>query len=613
MRKQYLLLGLVAALLATNAVPVTLSAQGKLEAVLKAEQERIKVIEMVKPSVVAIFARGGRGGGSGVLIDKEGYALTNYHVVASARDGTMQCGLADGVLYEAALVSRDKVGDVALIKLLPEKKGKPFPFSKMGDSDKVREGDWSLAMGNPFLLATDFNPTVTFGMVSGVHRYQYPSGTILEYTDCIQIDTSINPGNSGGPLFNMKGELIGINGRGSFDKRGRVNSGVGYAISINQIKNFMGHLRAGLDIDHASLGAVVTTLEDSSGLGSVVFSDMLEEADVTRRGLEYGDELVSFDGRDIRTVNQFKNVMGLYPRGWRIPLTYRREGAEKQIIARTMGVQARVIGGGNAPKRRPKGPKINPKIPNIPNRSPALKYVIRKPGFVNYYFNKQERDRVLKNFRAVGDFTKYKGKDFTVVGDIRLKYSNNASPWDLTVREENDGKKTEPVVRMKINVFPYQLRPIASDLTNAEYKVPVGSGGYLAAMFLYNRLLTMGTDGFITCKHAGYERIYPPLPNGRNPDNWKKTETIAEVIQATYGPYTVKWYFEKHSDETEPQKLVAMEMRTKEEEDPCEVYFTDYRPVNGQLIPHAHHVRYVNTDGDLVPYGNIRGKSFQWK
>src|ERR1019366_9381611 len=89
----------------------------------------------------------------------------------------------------------------------------------------------------------------------GVHRYQPPAGIFLEYTDCIQIDTSINPGNSGGPLFNMDGELIGINGRGSFEKRGRVNSGVGYAISINQIKNFLGHLRSGLETDHATLGA----------------------------------------------------------------------------------------------------------------------------------------------------------------------------------------------------------------------------------------------------------------------------------------------------------------------------------------------------------------------
>src|ERR671929_103732 len=130
--------------------------------------------------------------------------------------------------------------------------------------------DWALAMGNPFLLATDFTPTVTFGLISGVHRYQYPSGTLLEYTDCIQIDTSINPGNSGGPLFNADGELVGINGRGSFEKRGRVNSGVGYAISTNQIKNFLRHLRAGIDTDHATLGASVETENEDGALSKMV-------------------------------------------------------------------------------------------------------------------------------------------------------------------------------------------------------------------------------------------------------------------------------------------------------------------------------------------------------
>src|SRR5262249_56199687 len=149
-------------------------------------------------------------------------------------------------------------GEVAHMGVLAKEKGKPFRLVKLGDSDKVKAGDWSLAMGNPFSLAMDFTPTVTYGVISGVNRYQPPEGKgLLEYTDCIQIETSINPGNSGGPLFNMKGELIGINGRGSFEKRRRINSGVGYAISINQIKNFMGHLRAGLDTDHASLCAIV--------------------------------------------------------------------------------------------------------------------------------------------------------------------------------------------------------------------------------------------------------------------------------------------------------------------------------------------------------------------
>src|SRR5215510_11525973 len=121
------------------------------------EKERIAVIQKVKPSVVAIFARGGQGGGTGVLISDDGYALTNFHVVQPTGP-TMQCGLADGVLYDGVLVGWDMVGDVALIKLLPKKEGDKFPYAPMGDSDLVKMGDWSIAMGNPFLLATDFTP-----------------------------------------------------------------------------------------------------------------------------------------------------------------------------------------------------------------------------------------------------------------------------------------------------------------------------------------------------------------------------------------------------------------------------------------------------------------------
>src|SRR6185437_3773970 len=254
-RWRYLLAGLLPALFLAA---LSIRAEDLDKRVAEMETKRVAVIEKVQPSVVAVLT----GGGSGVLISEDGYALTNFHVTSAARSPVMKCGLPDGILYDAVLVGLDKVGDVALIKLLPKKPGDKFPFARLGDSDKVKAGDWSLAMGNPFMLATDFTPTVTHGLVSGVHRYQYPAGTLLEYTDCIQIDTSINPGNSGGPLFNMDGELIGINGRGSFEKRGRVNSGVGYAISINQIKNFMGQLRAGLDTDHASLGALVASSED---------------------------------------------------------------------------------------------------------------------------------------------------------------------------------------------------------------------------------------------------------------------------------------------------------------------------------------------------------------
>ena len=191
-----------------------------------------------------------RSGGSGVLISADGYAISNFHVTSGSAS-FLKCGLNDGRVYDAVLVGIDPTGDVSLIRLLGRS---DFPFATAGNSDNVRAGDQCLALGNPFLLASDFSPTVTWGIVSGTRRYQYPSGTFLEYTDCIQIDASINPGNSGGPLFDIQGRWIGINGRASFEKRGRVNSGAAYAISVNQVLHFVDHLKCGLIVDHGQIG-----------------------------------------------------------------------------------------------------------------------------------------------------------------------------------------------------------------------------------------------------------------------------------------------------------------------------------------------------------------------
>ena len=121
-----------------------------------------------------------------------------------------------------------------------------------------------MVIGNPFPLATNLKPTVTYGILSGVGRYQYPSGTLLEYGDCLQTDASVNPGNSSGPIYDAEGRLLGIIGRCSFEKRGRVNVGVGYAISINQAENFIGYLHSGRIVDHATLGATVSTDPDGA-------------------------------------------------------------------------------------------------------------------------------------------------------------------------------------------------------------------------------------------------------------------------------------------------------------------------------------------------------------
>lgn len=597
--------GLLGCLVIAAAVGV---ARADLAQVMKAEAERVAVVQKVKPTVVAIFARGGQGGGTGVLISPDGYALTNFHVVQPTGP-TMQCGLPDGVLYDAVLVGLDRVGDVALIKLLPKQDGQKFPYAVMGDSDKVREGDWSIAMGNPFLLATDFNPTVTFGLVSGVNRYQYPAGILLEYTDCLQIDTSINPGNSGGPLFNMSGELIGINGRGSFDKRARINSGVGYAISINQIKNFLGHLKAGIDTDHASLGATVATETEKSGLGRMRVQQILEEADAYRRGLDIDDEVVSFAGRTMGSVNQFKNVLGIYPRGWRLPLEYRRERTKKEVLVRLMGVQRKELkddaipGDENPDLPRPK-PKDGQPIPKkiiLPGKGtapqgPAAKFYEKKAGFANHYFNKLEKDRLLSQFSKASGLP---GRDgtWTLDGTVRLKKLRTESKATFVIGEESD--EGGPFASVQIDQFPYKVLPLKVQ-DAALLRLPESSGGLLMSMYLWRRMLTLGEKGFKEVEHGGVEPIYPPTVDGEPVKSLADLRKDAEVLITRDGPFLNKWFFSP-TDQT----LLAMETKLKEHEDPCELYFSDYRPVAGRLLPHRISVRY----GDLH-YGTFAIASY---
>ncbi|HBJ34296.1 MAG TPA: serine protease, partial [Planctomycetaceae bacterium] len=292
----------------------------------EAERLRIEAVDRALPATVCIFVPGGGGGGSGVLISPDGYALTNFHV-SSPAGSYMRCGLSDGRIYDAVIIGIDPVGDLALIRLLGRD---DFPYVEIADSRKAQVGQWCMVIGNPFLLATNLQPTVTWGILSGVGRYQYPSGTLLEYADCLQTDASINPGNSGGPLFDDSGRLLGIVGRASFEKRGRVNVGVGYAISINQAMNFLGDLHSGRIVDHATLGATVATDPD----GGARVSNILDSSDAYRRGLRYGHTVVEIDGRSVNTANQVQNVLATLPPQWRVPLVYMDRGQRISTLVR---------------------------------------------------------------------------------------------------------------------------------------------------------------------------------------------------------------------------------------------------------------------------------------
>jgi S1-C subfamily serine protease len=552
--------------------------------VLEAEKKRVAAIEKVRPSIVAVYS----AGGSGVVIDEEGYALTNFHVTSSKP--TMKCGLPDGVSYDAVLVGEDKVGDVALIKLIPKKPGQKFPYAKLGDSDKLRAGDWSLAMGNPFLLSTDFTPTVTFGLISGVHRYQYPAGTLLEYTDCIQIDTSINPGNSGGPLFNMDGELVGINGRGSFEKRGRVNSGVGYAISINQIKNFLGQLRAGMDTDHASLGASMESESEDGALSSIIVRSIID-SDAQRRGLDVGDKLISFAGRPMTTVNQFKNVLGLFPKGWRVPLVYRRENERHEVLVRLMGIQRQEL--------ESSGPRPAAARP-MPASGPAAKFFTRKAGFANYYFNLQAQRAQLAGFKKSGDFTGLTGNwllECTGILHTAARGKNIKAAFTILERGAADGKSVK--VLADVDGLDYTLEPLNPSEKADNFKQPTESGGLLLALYQYRQLLAFGPKGFVgDFSHGGSEPFYPPPKSEKEKRNYVKQRVECDVLRTKHAGVPAKWYFAQADDKEgrwQKGQMIGFEVTADRDEDPCEVYLSEYRDVRGagagRKLPHRIEVR----------------------
>ncbi|WP_166826276.1 S1C family serine protease [Thalassoroseus pseudoceratinae] len=536
------------------------------KAVLEAQQRRIEVIERVSKTVVAIFGASGGGGGSGVLISPDGYALTNFHVTSGAGD-FMKCGLNDGRLYDAVIVGIDPTGDVAMIKLLGRD---DFPAATLGDSDEVRVGDWAYAMGNPFLLATDFRPTITYGIVSGVHRYQEPaSNNFLEYTDCIQVDSSINPGNSGGPLFSDDGKVIGINGRGSFEKRGRVNSGAGYAISINQIKHFMEHLKSGRIVDHATLGATVTTRTD----GTVMVANILENSEAYKLGLRSGDELISFAGRPIRSVNQFKNVLGIYPKGWKLPLTYRQEQDRQTIYPRLRALhRASEMVFDKKPVEPPKQPKPDapkddpkkPKMPQIPGHSkpkPPAEYahmLVKKPGFANYYFNEQEQDRIFEGLNSTGDFSSLNGS-WTIAGQ-----TGDGQEFELIINDQS--------VEMQQGNQEFSQK-LGLDGTPTD--LPPGSGGLLTSLAAYRLLLTEGKKPFSDTYYLGAE----PL-DGNGPR--------VDVLISKWITTEIRWYFDQTN-----QQLLGFDTYLSEDALPCEVRIQQRQDVDGRQFPSELLVRHI--------------------
>jgi len=259
--------------------------------------------------------------GSGFIINKDGYIITNNHVVAGADEVVVI--LAEGDEYPAKVLGTDEKTDIALIKIEP-KDG--LPTCKLGDSDKTRVGDWVVAIGNPFGLGH----TVTAGIVSAKGR-DIGAGA---YDDFIQTDAAINPGNSGGPLFDTAGNVVGINS--AIYSRTGGYQGIGFAIPINLAKNIVAQLEDKGSVTRAWLGVLIQQItpeiQDSLGLkgreGALV-ADVVKGGPAQKAGIERGDVILQFNGQKVANQHELPTMVAYLPVGTEVKVVVLRDGKEK--------------------------------------------------------------------------------------------------------------------------------------------------------------------------------------------------------------------------------------------------------------------------------------------
>jgi serine protease Do len=262
--------------------------------------------------------------GSGVIVDASGIVLTNAHVVERAAE--IEVVTADAKKHKAKLVGVDRRTDLAVLKL---QGGGPFPSATLGDSDKMKVGDWVLAIGSPFGL----QQTVTAGIISAKGRSIDPSNA---FSDFLQTDAAINPGNSGGPLVNMSGEIIGINS--AILSRSGGNVGIGFSIPINMAKRIYTELAAKGKVTRGWLGVSIqaVTPELAKGFGlkepkGVLISDVVQDSPADKAGIAAGDIVTEFDGKTVETPQDLQKVVALTSPGKGVPIKVWRDKAEKTL------------------------------------------------------------------------------------------------------------------------------------------------------------------------------------------------------------------------------------------------------------------------------------------
>jgi serine protease Do len=261
------------------------------------------------------------GQGSGFIISRDGYILTNHHVVGDADKVTVQ--MEDGREFTAKVVGNDPRSDVAVIKI----DAANLPVLQLGDSDALEVGDWVLAVGSPFGLSH----SITAGIVSAKGR---SSIGIADYENFIQTDAAINPGNSGGPLVDVDGRVVGMN-TAIFSRSGGY-MGIGFAIPVNMVKTIRDQLIEHGSVIRGYLGVAIQNLTSElaqsfnlEGQKGALVAEVTKDSPAEKAGLEQGDVIVEFAGKPVTEIGDFRNQVAMTPPGTARKITLVRDGERK--------------------------------------------------------------------------------------------------------------------------------------------------------------------------------------------------------------------------------------------------------------------------------------------
>ncbi|MDD5586127.1 MAG: DegQ family serine endoprotease [Alphaproteobacteria bacterium] len=261
--------------------------------------------------------------GSGFIVDPTGYIVTNYHVIQDADE--INVILQDDTNLAATVVGRDKKTNLALLKVTSKK---PLPAISWGDSDKIRVGDWIIAIGNPYGLGG----TVTAGIISARAR-DINSGP---YDDYLQTDAPINRGNSGGPMFNMDGDVIGVNTAIFSPSGGSI--GIGFAVPASMAKGVIEQLKSSGHVRRGWLGVRIQTvtqeIADSLGMAKAhgaLVSSVTPDGPAAKSHVEPGDVIVSFDGKEVTEMHRLPRLVAETPVDKTVPMTVIRKGKEVSL------------------------------------------------------------------------------------------------------------------------------------------------------------------------------------------------------------------------------------------------------------------------------------------